>query len=261
MNGLQWFCLFAFSVTIASAGEPKLPDLAQLKLAAERGDPVAQFDYSQRLWASTSPDRLEMLVKSAAQGYGPTEDSLGGHYVQRVPFEKERAKTERLAVRFTARAAFKGIAAAQARMASFYEQGLGVPKNPVLAYGWLAVAAKVDGRDPFMAGAFRAQLNHLITRITSGAIADGQKWADKFRPSSAGLEVVENDLVISKLKVSAFFSAGGKAGALVNQVRFMEGETKTLQVDGAPVELRCIAVLGKTVQMRLGSQTFSLASK
>lgn len=102
------------TVTLAQSN---IPDLAKLKLAAEVGDAVAQYEYGTKISFTNHEGSFAMILKSANQGYGPAEESIGARYLEKYTSKtEERAKFQRLAVRYTSRAAFKGFAAAQARL-------------------------------------------------------------------------------------------------------------------------------------------------
>jgi hypothetical protein len=251
--------LFLLSAALAGA-QTKVPDLAQLKVAAEGGDAVAQFDYGSTIWASNPKESFSMKLKSADQGYAPAEDAIGGQYASQAPFAQDGGTMQRLAVRYTSRAAFKGIPASQARLSEFYAAGKGVPKDPMRAYGWLAIAGKTANglTAPLV---YKVQLDQLIAKTPSDVIVAGEKFANAFRPSNAAFNAVEADIVVAQLKLTAFFKSDGKAGVLVNGARFIEGETKTITVDEAPVALTCDAITAKSARMRIGAYEFTLTGK
>lgn len=255
--------LFALFALVSPAfAQTKVPSLAELKVAAERGDAVAQYEYGRAIFTSNATDSFAMLLKSADQGYGPAEDAVGQHYATSAPIDKHKdgGKMERLAVRYTSRAAFKNIATSQARLSSFYEHGSGLPKNPTLAYGWMAIAAKTAS-GPVYANVYRIELDHLIAKTPSDVIVAGQKFADGFKPMPSGFNPVEADVMAAQIKVNAFYVANGKQGVLVNQTRFSVGETKALKLDDIPTEITCVSIDGKTVKMRVGMYEFSLTGK
>ncbi len=244
-------------------GQGALPELARLKLAAEAGDPKAQHTYAQRIMLSNAKESFEFNLKSANQGYGPAEAIVGAHYLSKAPYEvKERANTERLGARSASRAAFKGIPSAQANLSECYERGVAVPKNPALAYAWMAIAARpAKGANAISTTGYRARLDQLVARTPSGSIAEGQKIADAFRIGSAGMNTVEADVLVAQMKINAIILVRGAKAVVVNQTRFPEGETKTLTLDGETVSLRCLAVEAKSAKLQLGAHTFTLASK
>jgi hypothetical protein len=63
----------ALLVWVTDVRAEPLPDLAQLKLAAEAGNAVAEFDYGGRIY--DQQERFAWLLKSAEQGYAPAQDA------------------------------------------------------------------------------------------------------------------------------------------------------------------------------------------
>lgn len=259
--GVKYLAVMLLTIVVGAA-QTKVPSLADLKVAAERGDALAQYAYGNRIQSSNPADSFAMILKSADQGYGPAEDAVGQHYKTFAPINKPKdgGKMERLAVRYTSRAAFKGIPRSQERLSSFYERGAGLPRNPTLAYGWLAIAAKT-AVGPIYSTTFKSQLDHLIAKTSSDIIVAGQKFADAFQPMPAGFNPVEADILVAQMKVNAFYVADGKPGVLVNQARFVEGETKVLKFDDIPTEVTCVLIRGKNVTMRIGPYGFTLTGK
>jgi hypothetical protein len=250
------FCLFA---VIASAQTP-VPDLAQLKAAAERGDANAQFEYASKIMLSNSKESFAMALKSAQQGYGPAEDRIGSYYAQQAPFDpKNRASLERMAVRYTSRAAFKGIPAALDRLSGFYARGTAVPKEPFMAYGFMAVALReAGGPKQLSAIAYKAHLDQLIATTSTDDIRKGEEFARQFRVGSHNF--VEVDMLVRQMKLSATFERDGKKMVVVNQTRFAEGETKPLTIDGEVVNVTCRKIDGKTAEFETRSYRFRLSS-
>jgi len=238
-----------------------VPDLAQLKVAAERGDAVAQFEYSLKIAISNSNESFAMALKSAQQGYGPAEDKVGSHYARIAAFAgKDKPSIERLAVRYTSRAAFKGIPAALERLSSFYARGIAVPKEPFMAYGFLAVALReAGGPKELRAIAYKLNLDQLISKVSTDDIARGEQFARQFRVGSDNF--VEVDLLVKQMRLNAVVERDGKKMVIVNQTRFGEGETKALNIDGEMVDVRCIKIEGKTAELAVMNYRFRLATK
>jgi TPR repeat protein len=105
-----------------------------MKIAAESGDAVSEFNYGQRVNLSNPGESLAMISKSAEQGFTPAEDALGAYYFQRRTLDpKAYLRDRRMSAKWTSRAAFKESPEAQARLSMLYESGDALPKNAVLA--------------------------------------------------------------------------------------------------------------------------------
>ena len=242
--------------------QSNIPDLARLKLAAEGGDAKAQFEYGTKIALSNPDASFATILKSAAQGYEPAEERAGYLLIQRASFNKERAKLERMGVRFTARAAFKGDVVAQERLSECFERGTVFSKNLVMAYAWMAIALRTAGGPKEMrALAYKGQLDRLIANLPSSAIAEGQRIADNFRPTKTGLEALLAETVMSQIRLSAIYLGADKKVAVVNQTQFAEGETKELPIDDGGVQVTCVSIDARAAAFRIGSYGFTLTTK
>ena len=240
-----------------------LPDLAHLKLAAEAGNAEAQFEYGDKIKLSNAKESFDFQLKSAQQGFGPAEEAVGAHYLTvALTSFKDRSAFERLGVRYSSRAAIKGLANAAVSISQCYEHGIALPKNPLLAYAWLASAVKSAG-GPQASGAYtyKSYLDQLMARTPANVIAQGQRVADSFQPGGEGLNPVEADLLVAQMKITGLYFVGQRKTVVVNETRFDEGETKTLPIDGEPVSLRCTAIEGKIAKFKLDRFDLTLTSK
>lgn len=232
-------------VATAYAQPSSVPELSQLKIAAEAGDPVAEFSYGQRVVATNPAESLTMLTKSADQEYGPAEDAVGAYYFQRHTLDPRTYLAQRrMSVRWTSRAAFKGIPEAQGRLSEFYEAGDALPKNAVLACEWLFVAIKTSERaqHTFAVGVYKNRLDRLVANSSSQVIAEGQKFADSFALQIAGMNPVEADLIIAQFKLTAVYGTGTNLRAVINHTSLKNGDTAEFLIDGESVHVSCLEI-------------------
>jgi TPR repeat protein len=79
------------------------------------------------------------------------------------------------------KAAEQGHAEAQAALGTLYAAGLGVPVETTTAYGWLSLAL------PQLSGELRERAldlrGVLAESLSSGQIADMQRWVQDWRPA------------------------------------------------------------------------------
>jgi hypothetical protein len=244
----------ALLVWVTAVRAEPLPDLAQLKLAAEAGNAVAEFDYGGRIY--DQQERFAWLLKSAEQGYAPAQDATATLLSRPYTSDpKKKKSSEREAARWASRAAYQGLASAQGQLSSFYSRGIGVSKDPLKAYMWIHIAvqtSQAEGR-LYADMIFKANRDGLIRTTPSETIQLGQRLAQEFRPMRfSGMNPVEADLVFSALNFGSIFKIKNSASAVVNNVRFASGETKDVSVDGSPIRLTCQAIEAKAA-------TFSIA--
>jgi len=250
---LALLCLLPAGATLSFGAV--LPDLAQLKIAAESGDAIAQFEYAGRIAITNAADRIVWIQRSAEQGYAPAQDSMADYCVKKPAFDpKSRRALDREAARWASRAAFQGFAGAQCRLSDYYDRGAGVAKDPVAAYMWIEIAVRaVSGdRNLTMGILYKGDRDALIARTTTENIAEGQRRAAAFKPMKfARVNPVEADLVFAELKLSAIYRIKESASAVVNNVRFLVGETKVVRLSDQSPELTCLAIEGRQAQFQI----------
>jgi hypothetical protein len=226
--------LFLFQAAIARSDEQ--PSLLQLKVAAESGDPQAEFEYGTQIEINNPQECAAMILRAAESGYGPAQNWAGNYYSLKISGDGNLLKQyRRLAVIFTARAAYKNIPQSQSRLASFYSSGDTLPRNPALAYGWATIAVKTSGEtgSPIVTTLYKGQLDRFIANTPMEAISEGQKFSDSFRPQATGMNWVEADLIASELKLTGFINGN----PIVNDIPLKPGVACKLTIDGEPVEI------------------------
>jgi len=231
------------------------PSLLQLKQLAESGDVQAEFDYGARIEITNPAECEAMMVRAAEKGYGPAENWAGNHFSLRYSGDKNVQRMYRLqAALFTARAAYKEIIQSQSRLASFYSSGDILPRDPVLAYGWAAIAVKVSRatESPIVTSMYEGQLDRLIANTATQAIAEGQRFADAFKPQSSGLTRVEADLISSQLKLTGFI--GGEP--ILNGVLMKPGIAHRLPIACDSIEVVCLGVRQDSAQFQFVGSNF-----
>ena len=120
-------------------------------------------------------EALRWVHKAAEQGFADAQVVLGAVYTEAglgVPQDHAEA------VRWFRKAAEQGYAKGQVGLGIVYFQGRGVPKNYVLAYMWLDLAA---AQKEYLAGAF---LSGAAEKMTEAQLAEAQKLAREWRPAS-----------------------------------------------------------------------------
>ncbi|HEY4302247.1 MAG TPA: tetratricopeptide repeat protein [Candidatus Didemnitutus sp.] len=258
------FCLFLAALTLQAklVAEP-LPDLAKLKIAAESGDPVAEFQYANRVRTTAPHGYFDWFMKSALQGYAPAEDAVAADLeIRYVADPKKKQALERQAIRWASRAAYQGIVSAQTRLSRAYFRGKGVPKNPMAAYMWIQIAVQsANGSSNLFASLMpQSERDVIISNVSSGEIAEGQRRAAAFRPGrySGRTNPVEADVIFGQLRLVAIYDLRDHLAVVVNDLRYNPGETKDLMVDGESARLTCVSIQGKSARFRLADSDFEV---
>ena len=255
---LVLLCLLPAGATLSFGAA--LPDLVQLKIAAESGDAIAQFEYAQRITITNAAERIVWIQRSAEQGYAPAQDSMADYCVKKPAFDpKSRRALDRDAARWASRAAFQGFAGSQCRLSDYYDHGVGLAKDPVAAYTWIEIAVRaVSGdRNPTMGILYKGDRDALSARTTTENIAEGQRRAAEFKPIKfVRVNPVEADLVFAELKLSAIYKVRDHTSVVMNNVRFLVGETKVVRLSDQSPELTCVAIEDKQAQFQIKDTTY-----
>ena len=145
-------CMLAFAAGAACHRQPEAqvdihapapPDeLAQLQVAAQRGESAAQREVGQRYFGGDGlpqdPARAAFWwTKAAEQGDDQAQAGLAALYFNGEGVEQDRAQ----ALRWWQKAAASGNGDAQATLGWVYFNGVGVPRDRVLGYAWTNLAA------------------------------------------------------------------------------------------------------------------------
>lgn len=237
-----------------------LPDLVQLKMAAEAGDAVAQFQYGQRVY--DQKEKKAWYLASAQQGYAPAQDAVAAIYAGTITSnQKEKKVLNRDAVRWASRAAYHGIVPAQLKLSGYYDGGTGVAKDPIAAYMWAQISVIATGGDngQLTGIIYRSHRDQLVKKTATQDILEGQKRAAAFHPQGfTGLNPVEADLVFGELKLSAIYIIKDHQSAVVNNVRFFLGETKEVKLDDESYALTCQDIQAKSATLSLAGTDYQV---
>ena len=177
-----------------ATGEPKLPALAEIKIAAEGGNPRAQYELGKTYEQHGDYESAGKWYALAAQ-----KDLVEAEYayagILMVSGQShENGKTISrnpdlaAAVQWYTKAALKGSRPAMVRLAHSYEEGLGVKQDLVEAYKWYTVAEKLEDKS------VEPNLQKLILAMTSAEIIKAQKMAD---------DLVAKQIIVSTNEVAA----------------------------------------------------------
>ncbi|MCG3149838.1 MAG: Secretory immunoglobulin A-binding protein EsiB [Verrucomicrobiae bacterium] len=160
------------------SADSKVPDLAELKLAAERGDPKAQYAYGKTCRSHVQFGEAENWFRLAAtQGlpeaehaYGEilmlqTSKTVNGKTVYRKPDPAQ-------AVSWYVKAVNHGYKPALLSLAHCYKDGKGVKQNNVEAYKYYTAADKLGD---LTAKIYR---DSLILKMSSAEVQQGQNAAE-----------------------------------------------------------------------------------
>ncbi len=226
-----------------SLAQSQLPDLAQIKAAAERGDAAAQDRLGDAYYAHLDgQNALVWYRKAAEQGIANSQYQLG-HLLSSGNPPAHAPPDE--AIRWYAKAANQNHKQAQFELGRAYQDGKLVHPDYVEAYKWFSLAKKqsapIDGLAKFY-------LDHLILKMTQEQIAEGQKKVDAFL-AGGGRELPEPSFV-SELKLTGISGKGDHLLAIINGRTFEVGEEGTVRTKAQKVKIKCLSITTNTVSLK-----------
>lgn len=142
LAGILSSVAFLFS-SLSEAGLAAADELSDLKVKAEKGDAVAQYDLARRYAAGTGAPKdeaaaLQWYLKSAARDHIPAFVSLGSVYAHGFGVKQDWAES----IRWYRKAARAGNRIAQHNLGLDYEHGHGVERDYEIAGQWYALGAE-----------------------------------------------------------------------------------------------------------------------
>jgi hypothetical protein len=232
------------SLFVAFAGggySQQLPDLAKLRLAAEKGEAVAQFEYGQTFQKrSNFPAATEWYRKAAEQGHLEAQWRLadilskgkpaGGESAQAVPKSPDEA------IKWVIIAAHQGHPTAQLAMGENYQRGLAFKQDYVEAYKWYRLASSKERY------VVRSYLDPLILNMTTDQIAEGESRAGAFVPHRAMPKEFPEPRYVQDIKLRGVSGSREKRVAIINDGTFEKGEEASVKVGERGIKVKCLDV-------------------
>jgi hypothetical protein len=272
MNRIATFLFVLISAFSIYAAE-QLPDLAQTKLAAEKGDLEAQVRLADRYFSSFNvSEAVKWYRPSAEKGIPYAQYCLGEIYMidhaamgggTKVPANQTEG------IQWLLKAAYQGHEKAQLSLGHCYKDGNGVPKDLVESYKWYSLATKKIShvgpiyRDP------------LILKMSNIEIAEGQRRADNFktgqplgnpRPRTLRDARIEAQSRADNLKtntppappqlppstlanilVKGISIGKARSIAVINDTTFAPGDEAEIKVAGKSIRIKCYEIRDNSV--------------
>src|SRR6266542_3010807 len=173
------FLICRLHIVAPASAQTNLPDLAQIKLAAEKGDADAQDKLGEKYWWSFDfPTAVKWFRKSAEQGNAHAQLKLGEMLINGKPkmgqSETAVPRAPEEAIKWIAASATQGFVEAERLLGSCYENGWVAKQDFVDAYKWYRLA----GQNPTL----NAELDRVILKMSQEQIQEGEKRAKAFAP-------------------------------------------------------------------------------
>jgi hypothetical protein len=234
--------VIVFAAACAHA-QPIMPTLAELKIAADAGDPVAQDKLAVRDTANA-----EMWYRKAAeQGYAHSEGQLGHRLLLRSrtsfglkPADRDAMQAE--ALKWITLAANQGDKQGQADLAELYLYGQLVKQDYVEAYKWGELCVEGLTLDYFATTSGRSMRDAAILKMNADQIAEARKRVAAFVPHQPQKTDLPEPAWVQKIKLNGINGTPDHRFALINNRTFEKGDQATVKIGDKPVAVHCLEI-------------------
>lgn len=251
-NSRQYFNLknirfIIVCILFASMFSVSAQSLDQIKIAADAGDPEAQYKLAQR-----DPNHAEIWYRKAAnQGFVPAEGQLGNllllHYRMSIGQKSEQhAALGDEALKWITLAANQGDAQGQANLADVLVEGKLAKQDLVEAYKWGELSIHHPGiiNIPGITGA--SARDRATLKMTADQITEAKRLVAEFKPHLPEKSDLPVPGFVKQLKLNGISGGPTKSFAIICNETFEKGEGGTVKIDGKSVSIRCLDITPTT---------------
>ncbi len=235
--------------------QPVTPSLAEIKIAAESGDPAAQDKLAEAFAMRLDSAQAEAWYRKAAgQGYVHAQAKLGNMLLLRNRTSlsspvADRAAIGAEAVNWLLLAANQGDRVAQADLASVYLDGKLLTLDLAEAYKWGDLAAKGSSINVATITG-RSCRDAAILKMRPDQIDEARRRVASFVPHQlrkSDLSAAPAPPWLSQIKLMGLGGAPGRRFAIVNKQTLQTGDTSAIKVGTNTVTVRCLEIRDASV--------------
>lgn len=234
-------------VAQSALAQTSLPPLAQIKIAADAGDPAAQDKMGERDVANAE----QWYRKAAEQGYVHAQGKLGEllflHSQLTLGSKPEtRAALGAEALQWSTLAANQGDKRGQAMLARIYLEGKLVKPDLIEAYKWGDLSAQNPTLELIIfAGA--SSRDAAILKMNAGQISEAQKRVAAFVPHPPRKSDQPAPAWVQQIRLSGISVAAGHRFAIINTKTFAPNDRITLKIGEREVPVQCLEIRESSV--------------
>jgi TPR repeat protein len=246
----QFVALVIYLGAFAGLSQQQLPELEQLRLAAERGDPAAQHKFGEfYLSHDDASTAYEWFQKAAKQGNIDSQYRLGQMLLDGRPktpnSKKPVSKNVDEGLRWLFLVANQGHGSAQLDLGRAYESGKTLKRDLVEAYKWYKLLSQKPG------GSYYADLNHLVLAMTHEQIEEGEKRANEWRPHQMTEQELLQVIYLRQIFLKAIATSGGRRVAVINGEPLVAGGQAKVRAGDKLVQVRCLEIKDKSAMVEI----------
>ena len=234
----------AVLVSGGSAPAQRNMDLADLRAAADKGDPAAANRYAEALFELFQfADSIRWYELAADAGITNAQWRLGHIYFRGMTAGGPQTVAAKPAdaFRWLLHAAVQGHQHAQVDLGRAYQEGVGTARDSREALMWFCVAAEH--------GLVRARQlrDKLMLALPNHEVQEAKQRARDFRPAARDVRAVLWD----GIKLKGIAGSPNKRLALINGQTFAQGEQGNVKTAGRSVRVRCVEISDSSVIVEL----------
>jgi len=235
--------------------------IADIKIAAEKGDAQAQEELGDAFSMRLDSKQAEVWYRKAATAGLPTAQAKLGHmlfYRSRMspglpPAQKLTLGTESL--KWLKPAANHGVHRAQADLATIYFEGRITKQDLVRTYMWGDLAAKAPITDA-SAAAGRAARDAAALQMSAKEIQTAQRLVKEFKPGQPSRP--PSSSADTGIVLKGITGPADNRLALINNKTLSAGEHTQVKVGGEDLEIECVEVGEDFVVIKVGGHDHQL---
>ena len=235
--------------------QPSTPSLAEIKVAAEAGNPTAQDKLAQAYAMRLDSAQAEAWYRKAAeQSYVHAQAKLGTMLLMRNRMSSGHSVSDRAtagaeAVKWLLLAANQGNRAAQADLASVYLDGKLMPLDLAEAYKWGELATRGSPIDSATVTG-RSRRDAAVLKMTPDQIEEARKRVASFVPhqlKKSELPAAPAPVWLQQIKLKGIGGGPGNRFALINNQTFQKSDVSPIRVGTNTVTIRCVEIRDASV--------------
>lgn len=244
---MKKFIIAIIFVATCVYAQPTTPTLAEIKIAADAGDPIAQDKLAVAYLLRMDMADAEIWYRKAAeQGYAHSQGQLGHILLMRSQTSfnlksSDRAAMQDEALKWIIPAANQGDHQGQADLASLYLDGKLLKQDLVEAYKWGELASHGSMIDvaAIQGGSIR---NAAILKMNAAQIAEAQNRVAAFVPHKPQKSDAPEPAWIQKIKLAGISGTATNRFAVINDQTFQAGDQSIIKIGEKRVSIHCLEI-------------------
>ena len=243
----NFMCLAVLFIAAAAFAQSPVPDLAQIKIAAEAGDAAAQDKLADQYHSrGDSAQAVIWYRKAALQGCLHAQGKLGDILLLRYEMHLDSKPETRAAIaaeslKWISLAASQDNKLAQADLAELCYKGTLVKQDFVEAYKWGEVASRGSPFEPASITG-KSVRDSAILKMDTAQLEEARKRVDKFAPKSATPEQLAEPVWAKEIHLTGISGKPSERLAVINNRTFGVGDKISLKLGGKPVVVQCLEI-------------------